>query len=256
MLFSLLLAGVVHAAPVEGQTAYHLGAGDTIRIEVFKEPDLSRTVQITATCNIEVGLIGDVSACDRTPTELKAEIEDRLADGYLVEPIVIVDVTEYGSQKVEIGGQIKTPGVQILKGPTTLSQIIAQAGGPAAENVVEVLVVSANNTTTTYQLRELEKLSVTPMVEDGDKIILGQGRFVHVSGEVGKVGPVPYRDGLRVSEAFTQAGGFGQYASHRGYLVRSNGDKIRFNMQRILDGREPDIVLNPDDKLVIKRSAF
>ena len=250
LLFALITPAVAAAAG-----DYQLGVGDSVQVHVQGEPELTREIQVAASCGIEVGLIGSVDACGRTTDQLSTEIRERLADGYIRHPQVSVEVTEYVSQKVLVTGAVRSPGEQALEGPTALIEVIAAAGGRTADNVVEVAVIR-DGTQTTYQLPELEEGRVVQVVA-GDRVVLREGRLVYVQGEVANEGPVVYREGLTVTQALSMAGGPGEFAGlRRAYILRADGEKISVNLRRILEGREAEVPLQPDDKLVVKRSSL
>ena len=61
-------------------------------------------------------------------------------------PEVIIDLIDFGSQRVVVMGAVKRPGVQVLKGKTTLSEVVAAAGGLSESNVFEVVLLKEDNT--------------------------------------------------------------------------------------------------------------
>lgn len=111
-------------------TEYRIGALDQLSVTVFQVEDLSfEKLTVGATGLIEMPLIGTVQAAGRTPNELAADIQSRLAENYLRNPRVTVTVTEAASQKVTIDGAVTEPGVFQMKGRTTLLQAVAMAKG-------------------------------------------------------------------------------------------------------------------------------
>ena len=234
---------------------YQVGSGDTVSIQVFDEPRLSRVSLVPPRCSVDVELIGAVDICGRTTAEIATEVRSKFAEGYLVNPNVIVEVTTYGSQKVEIRGAVKQPGIQVLAGPTALSQIITTAGGPDGDNVVDVEVVSQSGHAVTYALSSLSVDEAVVLVSAGDTVILRQGRHVYVDGEVKSEGQVPYHEGLTVSQAISLAGGPGKYASQRRvFVLTQGGERIVVNLQRVRDGRDADVVLKPDERVTLLHS--
>ena len=255
-IFALSLVLGSTSAIAATQDGYHFGVSDRVHVDVAFEGELSRDYTIGPNCQIEVALIGRVAVCERTAGAVAEEIQTRLADGYLVAPQVTVGVLEYASQFVQVKGQVSRPGLIMLKGPTTLSQVVTEAGGPAAENVGEVEVIRDGKAPVLVDLMDDEGLS-SVFVQGGDIVHLRQGRHAYVHGEVKEEGAVPFRDGLTVTQALALAGGPGEYARlGRAHLVRSDGEKTRVNLRRIIEGREADLLLHPDDKLILKRSAF
>lgn len=254
-LLTILLALAGSAAADESTPIYRLGAGDTITIKVYGEDDLSRDSVITATCRIEFPLIGTVEVCDRTTRDVQKDIQARLADGYLREPSVFVDVKEYGSQKVEVKGSVKRPGVYVLTGPTTLSEAVTLAGGPDSPNVIAVERVSEDGKQK-HLLVELDNKNPV-WIRPGDAITLLPPATVQVFGQVKNSGPVAYQAGLTVTEALGLAGGATELAGlGRAYIRRADGTQVRVNIRRIQRGKDDDVVLEPNDQLVIRKSIF
>jgi polysaccharide export outer membrane protein len=110
-------------------TDYRIGAGDLIEISVWKEPDLSRKeILVRVDGKISFPLVGDIQAAGLTPAELTEAIQKGLAN-YVTAPVVTVTITNPGSQKVYVLGEVtKTGEYQVLKNLTVL-QAFALAGG-------------------------------------------------------------------------------------------------------------------------------
>ena len=253
----LLLTGATaaHASGV-AEEAYRLGAGDTISVQIYGEDSLSREARIDDGCQMEFQFIGMVPVCGQTPQELSAELKGLLAAGYLVDPEVMVVVQEYGSQTVEVKGEVKEPGLHVLRGATTLSEAITLAGGPTSGSVIEAVIVTGNKAVT-YYLPDLEREGAAVDLESGDVVILKPPMTVNVLGEVKNEGPVAFREGMTATQALGMAGGPTEFAGlGRTFVLRSNGEKVRINLRRVNSGREADIALNPDDKLVVRKSFF
>ena len=108
---------------------YRIGAGDVIEVATWKEPDLSRKeVLVRVDGKISFPLIGDIPAAGMTPAELTETIQKGLTN-YVTAPVVTVTVTNPGSQKVYVLGEVmKTGEYPILKTLTVL-QAFALAGG-------------------------------------------------------------------------------------------------------------------------------
>lgn len=110
---------------------YVIGPQDKLRIRVFQVKDLSfDDEEVDASGDIELPLIGKVTAAGLTAEQLERELAKRLGERYLQSPQVSVSVTEGASAKVTVEGEVKSPGVFQVKGRTTLMQAIAMAGGP------------------------------------------------------------------------------------------------------------------------------
>jgi polysaccharide export outer membrane protein len=126
------IAGAPASGPVAAPIDYRIGPGDLLKLDVFGVPDLNRSVRVNASGQISLPLIGVVQASGQTGEQLAADIAARLAQEYLQNPQVTIFIEEFTSQRVTVGGAVKTPGVFPLKGKTTLLQAVAQAGGPTS----------------------------------------------------------------------------------------------------------------------------
>src|SRR4051812_23310820 len=65
---------------------YKLGAGDKVRMTVFNEPTLSGDFSVSADGALSLPLLGDVQAVGKSPAEIGALVQKRLADGYIRDP--------------------------------------------------------------------------------------------------------------------------------------------------------------------------
>jgi polysaccharide export outer membrane protein len=107
---------------------YRLFPGDKLRIEVYKDLQLSQSLQIRPDGKITLPLVGDIKAAGQTPTELRDALTTSLKE-YITNPVVTVIVTESTPQSVYVMGEVKSSGPLPLKGPLSVMQAIAMAGG-------------------------------------------------------------------------------------------------------------------------------
>lgn len=105
-----------------------IGNDDVLAINVWKEPDISRSIPVRSDGKISLPLVGEVDAAGRTPLKLEQEIASRLKN-YISEPEVTVIVQQINSQKFNILGQVTKPGSYSLTNGTTVLDAIALAGG-------------------------------------------------------------------------------------------------------------------------------
>ena len=111
------------------QDAYKIGSGDVLEIMTWKEPDFSREeILVRIDGNITFPLLGDIRASDRTPLQVKKEIEKGLKD-FVTNPVVTVTVITPGSQKFYILGEVVNTGEYNLIKDLTVLQAFALAGG-------------------------------------------------------------------------------------------------------------------------------
>lgn len=112
------------AAPAD----YVIGPDDVLMVNVWKEPELSRSVLVRPDGKITLPLLRDIDAGGSTPTQLQDRIQQALAD-YVSKPAVTVIVQEAKSHKFNILGAVQKPGSYIITGPMTVLDAIALAGG-------------------------------------------------------------------------------------------------------------------------------
>jgi polysaccharide export outer membrane protein len=107
---------------------YVIGKEDVLSIDVWKEPELTRTVAVRSDGKISFPLIGDVQAAGATPSELQTVLIQRLND-YMVSAVVSVSVQDARSQRISILGEVVRPGNYGLVKPMTVLDALAAAGG-------------------------------------------------------------------------------------------------------------------------------
>ena len=125
---------------------YVIGPDDILAINVWKEPEVSRTLPVRPDGNISLPLVGDLMASGLTPEQLQNEIRQQLIT-YLSNPEVTVLVQEAKSQKFNVVGEVTKPGSYVLSGPMSVLDAIALAGGLrdfAKETKIYVLRIDTN----------------------------------------------------------------------------------------------------------------
>ncbi len=105
-----------------------IGNDDVLAINVWKEPDISRSIPVRSDGKISLPLVGEVQAAGLTPLNLENEIASRLKN-YISEPEVTVMVQQVNSQKFNILGQVVKPGSYMVVNSLTVLDAIALAGG-------------------------------------------------------------------------------------------------------------------------------
>jgi polysaccharide biosynthesis/export protein len=119
------------ASATEGKPhdkTFVIGISDVLAINVWKEPDVSRSVPVRSDGKISLPLAGEVQAAGLTPLKLEQDIASRLQN-YISEPEVTVIVQQINSQKFNILGMINRPGSYSLTSSSTVLDAIAVAGG-------------------------------------------------------------------------------------------------------------------------------
>jgi polysaccharide export outer membrane protein len=128
------------AEPKAPTEQYQIGAGDVLKISVWKNPELETTAPVRPDGNISVPLVGDVRAVGLQPAELQAALNQAF-ERYVTAPATTVIVAEIHSRKVFVTGEVAKPGDYELQPRMRLVQALAMAGGltPYAKDKVVVL---------------------------------------------------------------------------------------------------------------------
>ncbi len=136
MMSSVLTTGCTTSGPlpaaaagsVAATTAYRIGAGDKFRLNVFNEPALSgQEYSVNTEGEASLPLIGLVKVDGMTPREAEAEITKRYAAGYINNPRVNIDISQY--RPFYILGEVKQPGqYPFATGLTVLSAVAIAQG--------------------------------------------------------------------------------------------------------------------------------
>jgi polysaccharide biosynthesis/export protein len=107
---------------------YKIGPQDLLRIDVWKELEITRTVPVRPDGKISLPLLNDVQAAGLTPMELSGVISDGLKK-YMTNPQVTVTVAEINSRRVFVTGEVARPGAFPLLPNMKVLHALSSAGG-------------------------------------------------------------------------------------------------------------------------------
>ena len=114
------------SAPPDAE--YKIGPQDVLRIDVWKEPEISRITPVRPDGRVTLPLLNDVQAAGLTPMQLAAAIAEGLKK-YVTNPQVTVGVTEINSRRVYVTGEVTKPGAFPLQSGMTVLQALTNSGG-------------------------------------------------------------------------------------------------------------------------------
>lgn len=121
ILLALCLAGqLAHAEQ------YILGPGDTVKVHVFQEPDLSIEARISNTGIIDYPLIGEIKLAGLDLVQAEALLDKKLRGDYLINPQITISVTRH--RPFFITGEVRAPGSYEYQPGMTVRRAIAIAG--------------------------------------------------------------------------------------------------------------------------------
>jgi len=265
----LVLLGQAPASPTEPADAYRVGPGDVLEVTVAGRPDLARVPTVQTTGLIWVPLLPEgVRVGGLTPAQIGAALTDLLARHLPGRLEVTVAVKEYRSQFVWVGGEVNQPGRKAFKGRMRLLDALLEAGGFTARASGEVLVQREVGTfadgSAVRRLR-FPRTAPTPgglaeletALRRGDVVTAARGRYVTVTGAVLRPGRYALEGETTVSAILSAAGGLTRLGNRRVTVNRRDPtsgqvEVLQADLEAIKKGREPDLVLLPDDRIEVK----
>lgn len=155
-----------------------IGPLDTIYVDVFSVPELSREVQVDSSGRISMPLVGTIDAGGRTAGELSALIEDSLRSRYVRDPEVTVNVRSSVSQVVTIDGEVVEPGLYPVTNQMTLLRALASAKGLSEfareEEVVILRTVGGRRLAGLYDIEAIRRGNYEdPPIYANDVVVVG-----------------------------------------------------------------------------------
>jgi len=127
LLLVMCAAGYAYSESDEESTPYRINSGDVLSISVYGESDLNKKVRVSGEGMIKFPLLGEVEISGLTVEGVTQRLEELLERDYFVNPEVTVFIEEHA--KFNILGEVKNPGTYELKGPFTVVDAVALAGG-------------------------------------------------------------------------------------------------------------------------------
>ncbi len=159
-----MTAAPVAYTPAATQWPYTLDSGDRLRVVVFGQDGLTNSYMLDASGQIDLPLIGIVSARGLSTDQLSSRIADMLRQGFVREPHVAVEVEAY--RPFFILGEVTQPGQYPYSPNMTVETAVAIAGGFGPRGYRKAVTISRNNGGQTYRF----ETPITALVRPGDTI--------------------------------------------------------------------------------------
>lgn len=230
-------------------TGYILGPNDEIEVTVFGQKDMGVRARIGADGTVNVPFLGAVPAAGGTPADFARRLSDRyVAGGYLTNPSINVEVTNYVSRAATVLGNVPNAGNYPLDRPYTVAMMVARAGGVRADGAnVVMLTPAGGGAAQRIELGDPAGLAAQ-VVRPGDTLFIPPAEMVYVYGQVNQPGAFPYQANMTYRQALARAGGPTLAGSTRRIEVRRGGEKV--------EGVNLDDAVRAEDVLVIKEKLF
>ncbi len=159
------------AASVPDLSAYRLGVGDRVRIDVYGEPDLSLDALVDPTGRIGYPLLGSIPALHKTAKEIQDQLMQALAGSYLINPDVRVTVVQY--RPFYVIGQVRKAGAYPYVTGLTVEKALALAGGLTSIASTRKIYLLREDMPTDQRLRA----GLDTLVLPGDTLMVEESLF-------------------------------------------------------------------------------
>jgi len=237
--------------------SYTVRIGDTLSIEVFNQPELSRTVKVAFDGTIPYPYAGNIKVVGKTVEEI-AEMLKPYAEKVVKDPLITVSVVEYAPMLVFLQGEInKTFDISIYP-EMTLTKLFSFIGISKDSNIdFENIQVKRGNTVISVNLIPYfyqGKFDNDIVLKEGDIIYIPPLTFekaIKVTGAYTLT--MPYEPGLTLSDILLKLGPLDEkYAKLEDSKVFINGDIITINLNEVISNKN-DIELLPGSKIYIPK---
>jgi polysaccharide biosynthesis/export protein len=257
-------AGVMGAAPASMANTtspdYRLGPGDSIKVQVYQNPDLSVEVRVSESGAVNYPLVGAVKLGGLSISEAERAIAHALrAANILKQPQVNIVLQQVRGNVVSVLGEVQKPGRFALETTNVrVSDMLAAAGG-ITQNGDDVLVVSGTRDGKPFRktvdipaLFQNTRGDNDIVLQPGDTLYVNKAPLFYIYGEAQKPGPYKIERGMTVMQALAQGGG---------PTARGSANRLRLNRTGP-DGKvittEPRMTdpIQPGDVLFVRESLF
>ncbi len=249
-------------------SSYRVGPGDLLDVDAYTHTEISGSFPVEGTGEVTFPLLGEVTVAGKTTAEVSQLLEQLLEKDFYVDVQLTVVVKEYHSQPVTVVGEVKSPGTYYLRGSTTLTQILSEAGGlhqgAGPELELRRVIFTASGETQevhTFSIDEILGSGEGSQVElrPGDVIKVSAKQVYFITGEVAKPGQYESGRGLTLMQALSQAGGLGKFASQTIEVHReTEGAKeiLTYDLAHIRKGKVDDPPIHQNDVVIVRRRFF
>lgn len=164
---------------------YIVGAGDTLNIIVWRNPELSLTVPVRPDGKLSTPLVDELVAQGKTTTELARSVEKELSK-LVRDPVVTIIATSFigpYSEQIRVIGEAARPQALAYKKNMTMLDVMISVGGLtdfADGNAASITRVSEGGKRYSVRLKDLVKkgdINANVEIKPGDILIIPQGWF-------------------------------------------------------------------------------
>lgn len=247
-------------ANANAQSRETLGPGDSIRITVFQNPDLTTESRLSQSGSIVFPLIGEVGLGGLTTAEAGVRIAEQLKRGnFIVNPQVAVSIMQVRSRQVHVLGQVSRPGNYVLEdNATRLTDVLTLAGGISASGADTVTVLTNRHGKPERRIVDVPSIfqggdpATNMQIENGDTIFVERAPVFYIYGEVQRAGAYRWEPNMIVMQALSLGSGLTPRASARNIGIHRRMPDGKFAK---LDAKLTDPI-QADDIVFVRESLF
>ncbi|WP_238398659.1 polysaccharide biosynthesis/export family protein [Edaphobacter sp. 12200R-103] len=229
--------------------------GDLVTVHLYPSSDYSPAVRVSLDGTMQLPLIGNVHVQGLTIPEAEKVIADRLISaGMYRNPQIVLQLTESPNQVATVTGDVHS--VVPIVGQSRLLDVLTVAGGipTTSSHIITIhrlgldqpIVVDLGSDPMTSEKNNIPIFA-------GDTIIVARAGVIYLLGAFKNVGAIPIQQNspFTLIKAATLAGGPGFEGKMKDLrLIRTVGENrtvVHLNIKRIINGKDPDPVLQADD---------
>ncbi len=230
---------------------YVLGVNDEVEVTIFGAQNQVVRTRVKEDGTVTVPYAGAIRATGYTARELAQRIQTALEKGgYLINPVVNVDVTQFISNVVTVSGNVATPGIYPLDRSMTVAMLVARAGG-ARPDGADFALLRRRGDTQEHRI-EFDTLegqwSGATRLQEGDTLLIPEAPTFFAYGQVKSPGNYPIKSGMTIRQALARAGG--------PTLGGSENKVTIYRGKKKLKKLDLDSPIQPDDTLFVRERLF
>lgn len=247
-------------AQAQVKSDYTLAPGDTLKVQVFQNPDLTIESRVSEKGSISYPLIGDVELGGLSIAVAEKKIAEALQKGgFIQKPQVTIVLTQIRGNQVAVLGLVNRPGRFPLETANTrLSDMLANAGGATAGGDDVVVVTGVRNGQPFNRQIDIPSIFLAKRPQDdvvlqgGDTIYVHRAPVFYIYGEAQRPGSYRIERDMIVMQALAQGGG---------PTARGSEKRLRLHRKSTSGGVvqiEPQLTdpVLPNDVIYVKESIF
>ena len=259
-LWSCLSFAQANGAAKSPGPEYRLGSGDSIRVQVFQNPDLTVEARVSENGSISYPLIGSVQLGGLSIGAAEKRIADALVKGgYLKSPQVNINLLQVRGNQVAVLGQVQRPGRFPLETSNVrASEMLAAAGGVTPLGDDQLIITGTRKGQPFRKVIDIPSLFANArpeddiQLQDGDSLFVNRAPVFYIYGEAQRPGPYRVERGMTVMQAIAAGGGITPRGSQNRLLLNrknANGTVVQTS-PKLTDP------VQPDDVIYVRESLF